>query len=361
MFSHNWLQHADIGAAWPAHDQPWNTVHEGNEFSGSWRIHQPRASLSADALAGEVPLEVVFTADGLDPDGYPIDAFSWDYLDNREYFASASNQIKLRFEQPGSYTVKVRARNSYGLLSEPADLTVFVAPPAQPQAGLLDRLVAMWEFEDPEFLGEDSHWNGHDMDALGSPSDIPEAVLGRGVHFDGEFSGLCVSNQAAHPLQLGGEDLGLSLWMKADSAQSYHGIWGIGAGAGAGTVPGYYLTLRSTGLLYLFLASGHHPRELNHTGEPVIELGQFHHVVVNYVRDVGTQFFVDGELVVTRPTIFEDVHIYHGSMDICLGSRFSDYFEGDMDQVGLWKRGLSPDEVSWLYNEGLGRSYDELQ
>ena len=34
--------------------------------------------------------------------------------------------------------------------------------------------------------------------------------------------------------------------------------------------------------------------------------------------------------------------------------------DGRLDQVGVWKRVLTADERTWLYNSGNGRSYTEI-
>ena len=37
-----------------------------------------------------------------------------------------------------------------------------------------------------------------------------------------------------------------------------------------------------------------------------------------------------------------------------------DYFDGLIDEAFFYKRILTPDEIDWLYNNGQGRSYAEL-
>lgn len=47
-----------------------------------------------------------------------------------------------------------------------------------------------------------------------------------------------------------------------------------------------------------------------------------------------------------------------------LGARlytdFEDYLDGRMDETAIWKRVLTANEKTWLYNGGVGRSYAEL-
>ena len=41
-------------------------------------------------------------------------------------------------------------------------------------------------------------------------------------------------------------------------------------------------------------------------------------------------------------------------------NRVSNSWDGAIDQVGFWRRALSADEVSYLYNAGAGRTYAEI-
>lgn len=36
------------------------------------------------------------------------------------------------------------------------------------------------------------------------------------------------------------------------------------------------------------------------------------------------------------------------------------YYDGLLDEVSFWKRTLTPDEITWLYNSGAGRAYSDL-
>lgn len=52
-----------------------------------------------------------------------------------------------------------------------------------------------------------------------------------------------------------------------------------------------------------------------------------------------------------------------GTADFIIGGRGDSggfYLNGRIDQVGFWKRVLTTDERTWLYNSGNGRSYAEM-
>jgi hypothetical protein len=75
---------------------------------------------------------------------------------------------------------------------------------------------------------------------------------------------------------------------------------------------------------------------------------------VNICADNGTPVSAStgGDAIVT------------GTTDFTLGRRSEAglpfYFDGLMDQVGIWKRKLTSDEITYLYNGGNGRSYADF-
>jgi hypothetical protein len=51
-----------------------------------------------------------------------------------------------------------------------------------------------------------------------------------------------------------------------------------------------------------------------------------------------------------------------GASDFNIGRRQAGdfYTDGLIDQVGIWKRKLTSDEITYLYNSGNGRSYADF-
>lgn len=57
--------------------------------------------------------------------------------------------------------------------------------------------------------------------------------------------------------------------------------------------------------------------------------------------------------------------VLDGTATFAIGSRFNNgtpdaFFDGLIDEVSIWKRVLTADERTWLFNSGNGRSYSEL-
>ena len=89
-----------------------------------------------------------------------------------------------------------------------------------------------------------------------------------------------------------------------------------------------------------------------HNAPAPISNQQWHHLV--YTKDTSARLYVDGALV--------GVHnasnaIHYSPADLYLGKANpweTEYFVGKMDDVGLWSRALSPNEVSALYTGCTG-------
>lgn len=93
-------------------------------------------------------------------------------------------------------------------------------------------------------------------------------------------------------------------------------------------------------------------------------LATWYHVVVTVDLDTETvKMYVNGSEVacskVSGTTI--GATFYNGTADFLIGSQKEDptynYWDGLLDEVGLWDKVLSASEVSSLYNSGNGLSY----
>lgn len=97
------------------------------------------------------------------------------------------------------------------------------------------------------------------------------------------------------------------------------------------------------------------------TTDNTFSYGAWHHFVVTQVGASTPIAYIDGS--VSALTVIYDVGTYadwNGSVPFALGRRgatSSDYFDGYIDEVGLWNRPLLSSEVTLLYNDGAGDQY----
>lgn len=86
---------------------------------------------------------------------------------------------------------------------------------------------------------------------------------------------------------------------------------------------------------------------------------QWHHITIAYNGDRGqVEFYVDGEKVgLTHTTSMH--RLFNSSEPFILGAHGTNqlHMSGLIDEVGLWNRALTPEEVALLYNEGRGLPY----
>jgi PKD repeat protein len=83
----------------------------------------PKADFTADKTTGAAPLAVAFTDTSTDGPTHWL----WEFGDSGKF--AATQNAAYTFDRPGTYTVKLTARNAYGTNTKTADITV-TAPPA---------------------------------------------------------------------------------------------------------------------------------------------------------------------------------------------------------------------------------------
>jgi len=89
--------------------------------------------------------------------------------------------------------------------------------------------------------------------------------------------------------------------------------------------------------------------------------GNWHFVAVSFQGSTAVNFYVDGINVKTLTTSVpanSAVNTYTGSIGSDNNSQFAkSYFNGDIDEVGIWSRVLSGAEIKQLYNASCGLQY----
>ncbi len=88
-----------------------------------------------------------------------------------------------------------------------------------------------------------------------------------------------------------------------------------------------------------------------------LTLGTFHHVVYVFNAVAGTgEIYVDG--VSLGSTSGMSSSIYNGTADFRIGANHAGlYFNGAVDETGVWNRVLTSSQITALYNNGRGKSY----
>ena len=148
------------------------------------------------------------------------------------------------------------------------------------------------------------------------------------------------------------DDLSFAAWVKIDSRNYWERIFDFGKG-GQGDM---FLTTmggRTGGNLEMTI----HPFGATHTinAGTTCDDGQWHHVVFTYDKGgSGMTLYIDGISVGSNSYNSASFSDFGAGQNFYLGkANWNDpYYDGKMEQVGLYDKALSPTEVSSIYNSG---------
>ena len=234
------------------------------------------------------------------------------------------------------------------------------------QANIGDGLQNYWNF--------DSDLNDSAGGKLGNASTVddngtftgPGASLGGGLFGGGgllqngnnDYVNVPASADISH---LSG-DLSISAWFKVDN---FNHNWQALISNGEGSA--YRIARRSSdqpGRMAYAGGVGDIPGE---GIGPVVDDGGWHHVVAISEHGVSTRLWVDGGLVVTggAPNIQDNGHNNEPNVPHALAignniDRLNRGWEGEIDDVAIWDRPLTDDEIGLIWAGGQGESIDVL-
>jgi hypothetical protein len=241
-------------------------------------------------------------------------------------------------------------------------LSILALLPVSTRAELTDGLVAYYNFDDGggDILNESTGLS-EDGELFGFPGDNSQWVAGRiggALEFDGVDDHVIAS---AYPLAE--TALSVSIWGWADQGPTWGTLvknWGgaqvgqfhFGLGQGAADTLNIFIT-DSTGSAF---NAG--------TDTDPIEFGQWeHYAFVANPDEMTVKLFRNGEVVDEQPYdgTFTDTP---NSEALGIGVKTNDsgdgpdpgnpgYWDGKMDDLGIWLRALTDDEIKGIYDNGL--------
>lgn len=214
-------------------------------------------------------------------------------------------------------------------------------------------LVALWHFNDDlsDEISPDASGNGHSASCSGSqcPS-IATGRFGNGYVFDGSDDFLQVTNTDGFAF---GNAFSVSLWIKPAAENPWEGWSPYIIGNYDGT-SGFAIRPASTGLR-CNVVSQTGILSCNNVGSPTTD--EWSHLVLVY----------DGQtLTLYKNGVPNEKDIGSANYDadplhnLFIGSNFGSqhFFNGVIDEVGIWNRVLAPAEVQALY-EGTGGGIED--
>ncbi|HUS80720.1 MAG TPA: LamG-like jellyroll fold domain-containing protein [Armatimonadota bacterium] len=171
-----------------------------------------------------------------------------------------------------------------------------------------------------------------------------EAKLGPALSFDGKTSR--ASCELADALKPAGP-LTVSLWARRTRAGDYQQLVDAGSGWGDNN-QGYRLLMYGNRLRYMQQAGDD---AINAQGGEIV-IGQWHHIAITWDGS-KVLIYEDGKQVGAAddsgPISYEGLHSF------LVGAGGNGGFTGELDDLAVWARALSPEEIAALYQAGAGR------
>ncbi|MFC1690716.1 LamG-like jellyroll fold domain-containing protein [Nanoarchaeota archaeon] len=241
------------------------------------------------------------------------------------------------------------------ILNMPFEALTILHKPVSDEAGA-------WYLENNYY---DATANSNDGSCTDCPTYTADGKIGGAYEFDGTNDYINVGDDSS--LNIGTTDYAVSAWVKVNGAFSFDsGIIAID-GSTDFDQTGFWLAInKSNGIPMVWVSNG--------TGYVVgtsangfaattdVSDGEWHHVVWLWDRDVGNKFYIDGKLDTTDTATNSENIVPSENFSIGgrqpAGTAYS--INGTIDELHVFKRALTEQEVENLFKKGLQSSEDAV-
>ncbi len=231
-----------------------------------------------------------------------------------------------------------------------------LATVAQAQVTVTNGLVAYWSF-DGHYLDSIKDFHGTPRGTEPIPFVQGKAGFGQSIKLNGEDQFVEITGGNENELEFPGGSMSIAGWFKVDNFDT---DWQALISKGEGT--NYRVARRSaTGSIAYAGGVGEAPE-----AAPEVNDGEWHHFVAisdhtgGNPNGSGTELWVDGvlwEINYELPVLDQsDFNLMIGENP---GARGREW-EGEIDDMAIWNRVLTAEEIEFLYNNGNGRAISSL-
>jgi hypothetical protein len=221
---------------------------------------------------------------------------------------------------------------------------------------LVDDLIAFWELEEASGLRVDAYGSN----SLADNNTVTQAAGKVGncaVFTQANNESLSIADNAA--LSMGvNQSFTIAMWVKQTSLDA-----GVLVGKSGGVSGNGEFEIRSVSSCFRLRtwsgAGFSGLSEVNDSADGAPTTGVWYFVVAGY-DDVLDQLFIsrNAGTVYTTGSVTSGAFDNDGTFALgALGNIGSGFLDGSIDQAGVWKRVLTPAEITQLYNAGAGLSY----
>lgn len=220
---------------------------------------------------------------------------------------------------------------------------------------LIDNLVSYWKLD--ETSGNAADPQGSNTLTNNNTVTYVPAVINNGADMELSSSqSLSITDGSQSGLDITG-DLSVSMWIKPESITGDDAL--LTKFDSTGNQRSYAFTYFSTNFL-AFLTSSNGTNAVQKSVAQTWVIGTTYYVSVVYDASAGSaEFYVDGSKIGSTQTGYH-TSLHNGTAPFHLGAlnvTATSFFDGVMDEVGIWDRTLSAAEISELYNGGAGLAY----
>jgi len=216
-------------------------------------------------------------------------------------------------------------------------------------SSLMSGIIAYWKM-DGNSLDAVNSYNGQDANISYSN---PDGIINQGSKYNGTSSNIQVPDNPA----LSPSSISISVWVKPLSLPTAGGVATLldKRNNTAGTA-GWILQLYNDAGTQVVAFGGNNNGGATSGSTPPIALplGVYSHIVITKISGASTKYYVNGNFIGQDNGTWA---MSNFSSPLTFGKRFNgitEYFQGSMDEIGLWGRVLTATEIAQLYNGGAG-------
>ena len=280
--------------------------------------------------------------------------------DSQEYTEGTTVTVANDFTNDGAHFSEYFCWNEDG--SNPVtefvitqDTTIYAVYDYTEQAAstLLDSLVSCWEFEETSgTVAEDIH--GDNNGTTNDATILQTGKISKAYLYNGSDSYIEVDNSTS--LNLGGDKLTLSAWVKLNTVSGYRMIASKPYASTSHASPWFSYTLHANGNKLRMVISTNVSSNQSINSVNTLTTGMWYHVVGVYDGS-EMKLYINGIKDSATKSITGNLNQYNTPLRIGTNGGFSEDFDGLIDQIGIWNRALTDQEITELYNSGSGNTY----
>ena len=227
-----------------------------------------------------------------------------------------------------------------------------------------DGLVSYWSFDNVDVRGDvvKDLVGGNDGTIVGAPKQV-KGKIGEAFEFGGQPDAINVSSPANGSLDFGEDtDFSMMAWIKVEKPPELDGAQSTIVSKGDGGNNARILWKIITTQVNVTIANeaGAGPKVVFNSDKEVVD-GKWHHVLFVADRSDTTRIYIDGKLDAEAgesegTDITTESPLFIGA-SVRIGEATRRYFEGLIDEVGIYDRALTDDEIKKNFNsQGLAVS-----